>query len=105
MKSVRFDSLEGQYTVSTGDHSERYASLEAAAKALSSYCLTFAVPGTRQGLQLEAEARLDYTSAAGIEAAAQGLWDHYTPYLRIRDVLGTSSAPAATPKPKAEEKR
>ncbi len=93
VKSIRFDSLEGHYTVSAGDRAQRFTSLEAAANELSSYCVHFAVPSgsPKQVLLLEAEARLDYTSAAGIEGAAQGLWDHKTPYLRIRDVLGASS--------------
>ncbi|MGA9523198.1 MAG: hypothetical protein WBV82_17150 [Myxococcaceae bacterium] len=98
VKSIRFDSLEGHYTVSAGDRTQRFESLEAAAMELSSWCVRFAVPREKaqQALEVEAEARLDYKSSAGIEGAAQGLWDHNTPYLRIRDVLGTSSKAKAT---------
>ncbi len=104
VRSIRFDSLEGHYTVSMGDRAQRFTSFEAAARELSAYCVRFALPPGKQALQVEAEARLDYASAAGIEAAAQGLWDHFTPYMRIRDVLGAQNSSKATPTSTAEEK-
>lgn len=83
--TLRHDSLTGAFLVERGATHLSFPTLEEAAREATRYRLAFADPG-KGPLDLEVEASLHHPRGLDLPGAAAALWDHRTPYLRIRNL-------------------